>query len=235
MIWNCYSGRYIGYDNAIFALAPYGPYWREIRKVAALKLLSIQRLEQLHHVRAAEIASFTDDLLSRSRGDDLGLVIPIDKHFEHLTFNINLKMIAGKKFSEAEFGEVGSDAWRFRRAIESTLYLTGVFVVSDAIPWLERADVQGHVRAMKETAKEIDYVLEKWLKEHMQKRKERSREIKNGEEEDEDFMDVLIRSLPESEPMFFGHERETVIKATALVNFQIPSLHVINYYEKLIY
>ncbi|OWM82917.1 hypothetical protein CDL15_Pgr005317 [Punica granatum] len=205
---NIAAGRYMGYDNAIFALAPYGAYWREIRKIAALELLSSHRLQRLLHVRVSEIASFMADLLSRSRHNNL--VIPIDIQFEHLTFNINLRMIAGKKFADTEFGKTGSDAWRFRRAIESALYLSGTFVLSDAIPWLEPADIQGHVRAMKATAKEIDYVLDKWLKEHIERRK-------GEEEEADDFMEVLLKSLPESDDMFYGHERERVIKATVLI------------------
>ncbi|XP_031373541.1 cytochrome P450 CYP82H23-like isoform X1 [Punica granatum] len=206
-------GRYIGYDNAIFALAPTGPYWREIRKITALKLLSSHRVERLLHVRASKIASFMADLLSRSQHDSL--VIPIDKQFKHLTFNINLRIIARKKFSDAEFGKAGSDACRFKKAIEDFLYLSGVFVLSDMIPWLEWADIQGHVKAMKETGKELDYVLDKWLKEHIERRKQRGKHEIDDKEAD-NLMEILLERLTESEPMFFGRDRETVIKATAL-------------------
>ncbi|KAG5042776.1 hypothetical protein AAZV13_03G065150 [Glycine max] len=35
------AGRILGYNNAIFSLAPYGKYWREIRKMAILEIFSI--------------------------------------------------------------------------------------------------------------------------------------------------------------------------------------------------
>ncbi|PKI36646.1 hypothetical protein CRG98_042972 [Punica granatum] len=139
-------------------------------------------VERLLHVRAFEIASFMADLLSRSQHDSL--VIPFDKQFEHLTFNINLRMIAGKKFSDAEFGMASSDACRFKKVIEDFLNLSGAFFLSDTIPWLEWADIQGHVRVTKETGKELNYVLDKWLKEHIERRKRRGRHEMDDEEAD---------------------------------------------------
>lgn len=61
---NIAAGRYMGYNNAFFALAPYGQYWRDIRKTATLELLSTHRLEQLKHVRDSEIYSLVKYLYS---------------------------------------------------------------------------------------------------------------------------------------------------------------------------
>ena len=37
---NSAAAKILGYDYALFALAPYGPLWREMRKISILELLS---------------------------------------------------------------------------------------------------------------------------------------------------------------------------------------------------
>lgn len=44
------ASRLLGYNYAMFGFAPYGPHWREMRKIASVELLSNQRLEMLKHV-----------------------------------------------------------------------------------------------------------------------------------------------------------------------------------------
>lgn len=216
---NIATGRYLGYDSAIFALAPYGKYWREIRKIAVNDLLSSHRLEMLKHVRYSEIDKFVKDLNSLcAENSSKSAKVTISKMIEQLTFNINLNLIAGKRFSGREYSEKGGEAWRIMKAVKEATYLSGVFVLGDAIPWLEWVDFQGHVGAMKRTAKEIDCVIGNWLDEHIQ-RKLQSRS--NGER---DFMDVLLSKL-EEDAVMSGHTRDTVIKATAFVSELNSSKH----------
>ncbi|KAJ7950493.1 putative Cytochrome P450 [Quillaja saponaria] len=216
---NIAAGRYIGYDNAFFALAPYGQYWRDMRKLATLHLLSNHRLELLKHVRDTEIYSFIKDLHSliytkNSIMTSLNQIVPISKLIEHMTFNISTRMIAGKRFSGTVCDEEESDAWRLKNAIKAATYLSGVFVMEDAIPWLGWIDFQGHVRSMKETATELDYVFGKWLDEHLKKNRAENNGNSNGDQLC-DFMDVMISNLAEYSAIS-GHTRDTVIKATSL-------------------
>ncbi|GMH29642.1 hypothetical protein Nepgr_031485 [Nepenthes gracilis] len=44
----------LGYDSAMFGFSPYGPYWRELRKIVTVNLLSNHKLEQLKYVRIFE-------------------------------------------------------------------------------------------------------------------------------------------------------------------------------------
>lgn len=204
------AGKYIGYNNAIMALAPYGQYWRDVRKMATLQLLSNQRLEMLKHVRLSEVDTFIKDLhnlCAKNMGHPAKVVI--SKLLEGLTFNISLRMIVGKRFSNDMYGEKNSEPWRYKKAIKEALYLTGIFPMSDAIPWVEWVDCD--VSAMKRTAKELDAVIVTWLEEHMRKRLEG--ENNNHES---DFMDVMMSNLAEGSATS-GHSRDVVIKATTLV------------------
>ncbi|KAL1059644.1 hypothetical protein V6Z11_1Z020500 [Gossypium hirsutum] len=96
------------------------------------------------------------------------------------------------------------------KAIKRALYLFGIFVLPDALQWLERFDIQGYVRSMKETEKELDLAISVWLKEHLTKKRENQGASKS------DFMDVMLTHLLE-DTVISGHTRNTIVKATTLV------------------
>ncbi|KAG8488442.1 hypothetical protein CXB51_016441 [Gossypium anomalum] len=203
---NTAGGRYMGYNNAIIAFAPYDEYWRNIRKMAIVELLSSHRSEKLKHIRFSEMDSFVKELDGLSRNGDK---VTISEALERLTFNINLRMLIGKRFSGNDYGEVNSEPCRYKTAIKRALYLFGIFVLADALPWLERFDIQGHVRSMKETAKELDSIISVWLGEHLKKNRE------NQGASESDFMDVMLTHLPE-DTVISGHTRDNIVKATTL-------------------
>ncbi|XP_028767063.1 cytochrome P450 82G1 [Neltuma alba] len=218
---NIAAGRYMGYNNAFFALAPYGEYWREMRKIATLELLSPQRLQKLKHVRDSEILCLVKDLFSTYERHHKNIThhdhmveVPMSQLLEHLTFNINVRIIAGKRFSgdEKTLSDEEGEAFRLKKAVKEMTYLSGVFVEADALPlrWHKWVDLQGHVRAMKKTAKDIDSVLQLWLHQHLHKTTAYS------DRDDSDFMDVLISMFSDQDALICGHQRDVVIKATAL-------------------
>ncbi|CAI0393251.1 unnamed protein product [Linum tenue] len=215
------AGKYMGYDHAVFAVAPYGAYWRRVSKMATLQLLSSHRIGKLAGVRLSELGHFVRELYGRSRDGGLerrNNVVNISEMLERLTFNTSLRMLVGKRFAEGAYAAEDGDARRYKEAVEEAVRLSGVFVASDALPWLEWLDLGGHVAAMKRSAKVIDEVVGKWLEEH-----DRSEE--GGDVDgDSDFMDVMLSSLADDagdDASLSGHSTETIIKATTLVNFTI--------------
>lgn len=50
------AGKFMGYDHFMMVIAPYGPYWRHVRKLVTVGLLSAKHIELLKHVRAQEIS-----------------------------------------------------------------------------------------------------------------------------------------------------------------------------------
>ncbi|PIN14011.1 Cytochrome P450 CYP2 subfamily [Handroanthus impetiginosus] len=191
-------GKYLCYNYAVFALAPYGPYWREIRKVVTLQLMTAHRLDMLSPIRTSEVNIFIKKLYY-----DIPNKVELNTSFENLTFNIILRKLAGKRLT--------SEDWQLKEAIKKALYLSGVFVYSDAIPSLEWLDIGGYIKGMKESAKEIDEVLTEWVKDRIRNG------IRKGEEgEMSDFLEVMLSSIPENGEVS-GYDRETVIKATMLI------------------
>ncbi|KAK6938744.1 Cytochrome P450 [Dillenia turbinata] len=53
------AGEHMAYDNATFGFAPYGPYWREMRKIATIELLSNHRINSFEHIIEDELKAST--------------------------------------------------------------------------------------------------------------------------------------------------------------------------------
>ncbi|KAJ9176612.1 hypothetical protein P3X46_011904 [Hevea brasiliensis] len=201
---SCIASKYLGYNGALFGLSPYGPYWRDIRKLAILELLSNTRLEKLKHVRVSEVETGVRNLyVLCTNGRTGSTVVDMDQWFSNMTMNLMIRMIAGKLLIKDEESE------RFCRATKNFMHLLGVVVISDLIPGTEWLDLQGHTRSMKRTAKDMDYFISRWVEEHLHRRED------GQEKEEPDFIDVMLSSLA-NEDWICGHKSETVVKATAM-------------------
>ncbi|GMN73675.1 hypothetical protein TIFTF001_052220 [Ficus carica] len=188
---NLLAAKHLGYNYAMFGLAPHGPFWREIRKIATVELLSNRRLEILKPIRISEVATFLKELhnhwTTKGNSDDPNsslVSVEMKQRFSDLTLNKELK----------EF-----------------FNLIGLFVPGDAVPSLGWLDLGGYEKAMKKTAKELDGIVGEWLEEH-----KRKRALLNDEErkKEHDFMDVMLSVL--DGPELGGFDADTINKATVL-------------------
>nr|XP_043636866.1 dimethylnonatriene synthase-like [Erigeron canadensis] len=209
---NLAISRHMLYDNADFAFAPYGQYWREIRKLVTSQLFTSQCVEKFTKVRESEVKNSINELfLMCTRNEKQTSVVKMDNWFEHITFNILIRILVGKRFYNGYNDESNQEDSRINEAIKKGLYIIGVFVVSDFFPSLEWMDIGGHVQAMKQVAKDVDSVVEKWLDEHIEQRNECDNSNKEA-----DFMDMMLKNLPK-DVKFFGRDREIIIKATTMI------------------
>ena len=49
------QSKYLAYDSASFGFAPYGSYWRNVRKVVMMELLSTQRIKTMKDFYETEV------------------------------------------------------------------------------------------------------------------------------------------------------------------------------------
>ncbi|GLT73633.1 hypothetical protein SLA2020_454770 [Shorea laevis] len=203
------AGIYLGYNYAAFGFASYGAYWREMRKLAMLELLSSRRLETLKHIQVSEINEFVKDLyLLRQKKH---IMVDISQRFELLTLNMIIRMIAGKRyFSGSENGDDG-EAQRVGKIVKEFMYISGVLVPSDVIPFLKYFDFQGQVKSMKRVARELDLLCGSWIEEHKLKRLNSDEGISK---DNQDFIDLMLSAIDDDH--MFGFSRETIIKATMM-------------------
>ncbi|KAI3872606.1 hypothetical protein MKX03_002027 [Papaver bracteatum] len=233
------AGKYLAYGNAMFGFSVYGPYWREIRKISTLHLLTHNRLESLKHIPYSEIDNCVKTLCThwvKTRGqikhnaagaaDDL-VKIDMSEMFGHLILNVVLKLVVGKstvviqKGNGENYTKDEEEGRKLHKSIIEFFELSGASVASDVLPYLGWLDVDGQKKRMKKIAKEMDIIAEKWLEEHRQKRRlqplSSPAAVGMNHDDETDFMAVLLSVLDEEkDDQFFGYNRDTAIKATCL-------------------
>ncbi|XP_058773183.1 cytochrome P450 82A1 [Vicia villosa] len=217
----------MSYNQAFIGWAPYGAYWRQLRKIVTLEILSNRRVELLSHIRVSEVQTsikelvnvwsnqvslqpiLLDDTKSSSTNDYVS--VELKKWFAQLTLNMVLRMVVGKRC----FGDVDEankeEAKRFLENIRDFMRLIGTFTVGDGVPFLKWLDLGGHEKQMKKCAKKFDEMLNEWLEEHREKKGLGSDDKVVGER---DFMDAMLLVLKDKPIEEF--DVDTIIKATTL-------------------
>ncbi|KAJ6847125.1 cytochrome P450 CYP82D47-like [Iris pallida] len=205
------AGKHMGYGFAMVGFAPYGAYWRSLRRITTVELLSNARLETLKHVWSAEIGLGVKEL-HRLWADNSKKPIKVDikRWLGDLTYNTVVTVVAGKRyFGSGRDGRDEAEAWRFRNAVARFFKLLTAFVVSDMFPFLKGLDLNGNVAAMKAAAGDLDVLLTSLLEEH------RRRKLSEKDYADQDFMDMMITTL-DQDAEFSEFDADKVIKATSL-------------------
>ncbi|XP_068647680.1 cytochrome P450 CYP82D47-like [Aristolochia californica] len=204
------AGKYLAHNYTMFGLAPYGPFWRDSRKLATIELLSSHRLESLKHLRATEVGLSIKHLHELwEENNKLPVKMDMTEWFLDLTFNTIVMMIAGKRYLGSNITADLEEARRAKQAIIEFAVLMGTFVASDAVPFLEWLDLKGHISAMKRASKELDCIMSLWVNEHRQRRN------LDKSKKDGDFMDVMLFKTDRTET-HAGDVSDKYIKATSL-------------------
>lgn len=228
-------GKLLNYDSKTIGLASYGHHWRILRRLAAVELLSSNRLSSFTKVRQEEVRLLLKQLYCekeesiKSSGflSDLEVVnkaVELRPFLTDFSFNIIMRMIAGKRYHGKD-AVMDEEAKEFRDIVSQVFELSGISNLADALPVFEMVDIQGLKKRMKILMKKLDNFLQKLIDDR--------RKIKNREEAAEStFIDVIL-SLAETEAEYNSDE---TVKALILVRNQtMPSRYRKFLILKLIY
>lgn len=138
-----------------------------------------------------------------------GVTVDMKQWFGELTLNIVLRMVGGKRYFGPSADGEEAEARRNQKVMRDFVCLFGVFVLSDAIPFLGWLDFNGYEKTMKRTAKELDILVGGWLEEHKQRRL-----LGGKEKQEQDFMDAMLNISEKAN--IAGSD--TINKATCLVS-----------------
>ncbi|XP_031264993.1 cytochrome P450 71D11-like, partial [Pistacia vera] len=183
-----------GYTDLVFS--PYGDYWRQLRKICTLELLSAKRVQSFRSVREEEIAKLIEWTESKS-----GSVINLSGKISELTYAVT---------SRAVFGKVRqADQELFISAVKDMAEALGGFNIVDLFPSIKLLEsISGTNRYMRKLHKESDILVENIINE---------RKKSDKSEGHKDLVDVLLK-LQEQNDLQFPLTNEN-IKAVILDMF----------------
>eukprot|EP01018_Ginkgo_biloba_P040888 Gb_18008 [translate_table: standard] len=132
------QGKYVVYNSTDLGFAPYGPYWRKIRKVCVLEILSAKRIESMKFIREEEIAVMRESIMKQCGVNGSN---PVNVCKVVLTFvtDIICRMTFGRKNLE----ETLKDSRGFKTMFHEVFYVASANNIGDFIPYLEWMDLQG--------------------------------------------------------------------------------------------
>ncbi|RXH96161.1 hypothetical protein DVH24_008661 [Malus domestica] len=121
-----YTPKKLSYDSADLIISPYEEYWREVKKIVILKLLSANRIKMFQSVRDEEVGLMLESI------EYFKSPVNISELTLFLTNNVLCCSAFGKKYDDG--GEIGKS--KIPELLEETRALLGRFCMSDFLPWI---------------------------------------------------------------------------------------------------
>ncbi|CAL9095251.1 unnamed protein product [Musa acuminata var. zebrina] len=183
-----YAAKKLFYGCTDVAFAPYGAYWRHVRKICIVELLSARRVESYAPARAAEVACMLGRIAAAAGG-----VVNLSKVLGMYANGVLCRAAFGREFVEGgEYEKRG-----FQSMLHEYQVLLGGFSVGDFMPSLDWLNaVTGLKKRLEGTFRRFDEFFDQIIEDHITERRRRRKKKKGGEEEEEeevmDLVDVLL-------------------------------------------
>ncbi|KAK7281972.1 hypothetical protein RIF29_10396 [Crotalaria pallida] len=171
-----YSAKYLFYNCTDIVFSPYGAYWRHIRKICILELLSAKRVQSYSSVREEEVARLVQRVAESSCQGTTNL----SKILGLYANDVLCRVAFGRDFSgKGEFQKYG-----FQKLLDEYQELLGGFSVGDFFPSLEFIhSLTGMKSRLQDTSLRFDQLFDEIINEHKASEKV---------EENKDLVDVLL-------------------------------------------
>ncbi|XP_006854384.2 cytochrome P450 71A1 [Amborella trichopoda] len=169
------------YGSTDMAFAPYGDYWRQVRKICVLQLLSIKKVQSFKLVREEEVASMVRAISGSFGGGPVNL----SEAFYTLANNLICRVALGKSY----YSEGQQRKYDFRKIVGEFAELLGAFCARDFFPSMGWVDIVTGIRArLNNNFKDLDGFLDEVITEHQGK------EVPDPTtKQQSDFVDILLQ------------------------------------------
>ncbi|KAF9600115.1 hypothetical protein IFM89_003662 [Coptis chinensis] len=175
------------YNSSGFSFAPYGPYWKFLKKIVTSELLGERTLGQLQHIRYNETSQLVHLLVDRAHS---GKIVNLSQEVMKLSNNIISQMMLNIRCSGED-----EKAREIRSLVREATELVAQFNFSDFIWFLQNLDLQGIKKKAKTMNHRFDFLLEKIITERevdRNKQKEKRGNEGLGKQKMTDFLSILL-------------------------------------------
>ncbi|PWA47485.1 cytochrome P450 [Artemisia annua] len=195
------SAEIVGYNYKDIVFAPYGEYWRQMRKICILELLSAKKVRSFHSVREEESWKLIEDIRVHESK-------PIN--LTHKIFTM-MNVIATRVAVGSRF----KDQRTLLALIEEIIALSGGFDVSDLFPSFKLIHlVTGMRKKLTTIHDKIDKMFDSIILDHQEQRRPDGQNDHN-----EDLLDVLLRLKDEGAfqfPLTLDHIKAVLVVSDKL-------------------
>ncbi|KAL5549563.1 hypothetical protein UlMin_004794 [Ulmus minor] len=168
------------YDSTDIAFSPYGDYWRQLRKICTMELLSQKRVQSFRSIREEEISNLVKGI-QLSEGSQINL----SERILSLSYGITARAAFGKKCKhEKEFISI----------VKESSKVTAGFCVADMYPSIKILQhFSGLGKKLEKLHREVDRILGNIIDEHKEKMMKVKQDGDGVGDLQEDLFDVLLK------------------------------------------
>ncbi|XP_057441028.1 cytochrome P450 71D10-like [Lotus japonicus] len=171
----------LSYNATDIVFSPYGEYWKELRRICTIELLSLKRVQSFKFIREEEVSALVKTIY-----DTEGSVVNLTEKIFSLTYGITARVAFGKKIKHQQD--------QFKWNMEEVMKLGGL-CVADFYPsiglMLQR--MSKAKAKMEKLHRENDRILQDIIDYHKDEKNS------NKEAGSEDLADVLLQLQKEHE------------------------------------
>ncbi|KAG0587985.1 hypothetical protein KC19_2G206800 [Ceratodon purpureus] len=184
---------YLSYDHKGIGFSPYGPNWRQLRKIVNEEIFTEKRMEASTEIRKQELHHM---IRSITHHVQQGKLVTFKMEGMAFTANMMARLVLNRRFTAGinSTAEEVDKAKHFAYLVRELFELEGMLVIADYVPWLRFLDIGGAEKRMKALFPLFHEFLNQIIAEHEVKRQKGP-----IAEEDEDMVDVLLNAMNRKE------------------------------------
>ncbi|XP_004309993.1 PREDICTED: cytochrome P450 71B34-like [Fragaria vesca subsp. vesca] len=198
------GSRKLTYNYLDMGFAPYGEYWREIRKICVLELFSVKRVHSYRAIREEEVAKMISSISKESASNSC---VDLTEKLFAVMGSIAFRVILGTSFEGSSF-----EHDRFHQVLHEVEIMLAGFTAADFFPskigyLIDR--ISGKQRQFERVSGELHRFFQQVIDDH----------LKPGriQQEHDDIVGVLLKIVKEQTGFGAAHLGHDNIKAL-LVN-----------------
>lgn len=185
-----------GFEGCAISLAPYGPYWRAMKRIMTVEMLVQRRINETEAIRRRCIGDMVGWIRREAENGRVDVA--------RFVFLASFNMLGNLMLSQDLVSPDTEEGAEFFAAMNELMGCSGTPNIADLFPWLKRIDPQGLRRkidrGMAKTLKIVGGYVERRIRE-----KESNPNLKK------DFLEVLLENRGNDTDLISDHQINIII------------------------